>query len=324
VAGRHVDRAIDATTAGAAATKGQHVRKEDIMKLTLAFIRRAGMAAAASAVTALACAAALAGCQLDSAAAAVSEDTQAIAQELSDPGSGITQEIGDLGGALVGSTGVKGPGSAYARFVSGDLSNFTWNPSTSAYERTRSDFDVTLAKGTVHVETLFVQLRFYTSADGSGTPVQPTIGATLDPSIHSVRYHRDAQGTTTVPAKGMTAAFTAATDLLVSSVDTSAGTATITGTHTRSFDRSFDTGRTVQGSVGFTLDSMSIQKDPGTGLLSWSGSLSWTYDATVTRANGTQVSRQRSGTAEFSGSETFVVTTDGESTSYTVADGSPA
>ncbi len=46
------------------------------------------------------------------------------------------------------------------------------------------------------------------------------------------------------------------------------------------------------------------------------------FDATLTRANGTEGIRHQEGTIEFSGSSTFTVTIDGATYRYRLVDGS--
>jgi hypothetical protein len=291
------------------------------MERTRAYwIGRAGALAGLLAAAALL--ATLAGCQLGGISAAESEDAKAIAAEIADPSSGVTQEVQDLGTYLFGEPAAKGPVARAARFLTGHLGEFHWNAETGAYERTREVFDLVLENRTVHVARVFVSVRFFTSTDGTGTPFQPVLGATLDPNVHSIRWHREVTGTAEHALSGAVSGFSAESDLLYSSIDTAAGTVTVDGTHSRSFTRTFDTGRTVEGTVSYTLSGLEIVRDPATRSLSWGGTLHYEYDATVTRPDGTQVERQRTGEVSFEGSSTFVVTTGQGSWRCSLVDGS--
>jgi hypothetical protein len=116
--------------------------------------------------------------------------------------------------------------------------------------------------------------------------------------------------------------FTAQSDLRFSSIDMTAGTVTVDGTHSRTFTRTFESGRTVDGTVSYTLSGLQITRDPVAGTLSWAGTLQYTYDATVTRSNGTEVERHRSGTVTFEGSSTFIVASADGSYRCSLVDGS--
>jgi hypothetical protein len=279
-------------------------------------VMRAGLLAAAGLL------AVLAGCQLGGVPAAEAEDAKAIAAEIADPSSGVTQEIEDLGAYLFGEPAAKGPVSRAARFLAGHLGEFQWNAETGAYERTREVFDLVLENRVVHVARVFVSVKFYSSADGSGEPFQPVLGPALDSNVHSIGWHREVTGTAEHTLSGAVSGFSAESDLLYSSIDTAAGTVTVDGTHGRSFTRTFENGRTVEGSVAYVLSGLEVVRDPVTGTLSWAGTLQYDYDATVTRVNGTQVQRTRSGTVAFEGSSTFTVTTDGGTWRCSLVDGS--
>ena len=243
-------------------------------------------------------------------------DAEDIAATVSDPASGLTQEIADLGAYLYApAAGGKALGinALYALYFSGDLSAFVWNPVTRAYEKVVTDFDRDLPKHTVHIDSLFVQVRLYTSSDASGTSYQPAagLGGGWDPAVHSLTFYRKIQGTATNLTTGTACSFTAASDLILTDIDTAARTVTINGTHERSFTRTFTSGRSVEGSVSYTIHDLTIACDPLTGVFSCTGSVDYVYDATVTRANGSVVVRHLTGTITFDGTETFGVEVEG-------------
>ena len=271
------------------------------------------------------------GCQLGDATGDAEADADAIAAAVAGPSDGMTQEAMDVGGYLFGASGGSGSiasaksivfPATHARFFSGDPGSFSWNPATEAYERSRLDFDVLLPNHLVHVDSVFVQVRFFVSTDASGSSYQPVdFSAGFDPWVHSVTYHREIAATSTCLATGTVTAHTAVSDLVYTDIDTSAGTVTIDGTRTREFDRTFTSGRTVSGTIEDTVSDLVMSWDAGTGTLSWDGTLAYVLDATVTRVNGTQVARHQEGTIEFSGSSTFTVTVDGARYRYRLSDG---
>lgn len=243
-------------------------------------------------------------------------DAEDIAAFISDQASGLTQEIADLGVYLyapVGAGKALGSNALYALYFSGDLSAFGWNPVTLAYEKLITDFDRDLPKHTVHIDSLFVQVRMYTSSDASGASYQPAagLGGGWDPAVHSLTFYRKIQGAATHLNTGTSCAFTAASDFVLTDIDTAARTVTINGTHERSFTRTFTSGRSVEGSVSYTIHDLTIACDPLTGLFSCTGSVDYVYDATVTRANGSVVVRHLTGTITFDGTGIFGVEVEG-------------
>ncbi|UCF99147.1 MAG: hypothetical protein JSV89_06315 [Spirochaetaceae bacterium] len=119
----------------------------------------------------------------------VSEDqAEALAWLITDPTNGLTQEVADLGSYLFGMDGsiqsvaprdstvesiALGLTESCALYFCGALGGFTWNPDTQAYEKELSDLDISLPNRDVHLDRLFVRVRFHTSADASGDSFQP-------------------------------------------------------------------------------------------------------------------------------------------------------
>ena len=271
------------------------------------------------------------GCQLGEVTSDAEADADAIAAAVAGPSDGMTQEAMDVGGYFFGSSAGSGSmmstkspvfPATHARFFCSDLGSFAWNPVTEAYERSRSDFDVVLPNHLVHVDSVFVQVRFFISTDASGSSYQPVdFSSGFDPWVHSMTYHREIVGTSTSLATGTVTSYAAVSDLAYTGIDTSAGTVTIDGTRTREFDRTFSNGRTVAGTIEDSISDLVMAWDAETGTLSWEGTLTYVFDASVTRPNGTQVARHREGTIEFSGSSTFTVTVDGTRYRYRLSDG---
>jgi hypothetical protein len=271
------------------------------------------------------------GCQLGDVTSDAEADADAIAAAVAGPSDGMTQEAMDVGGYFFGSSGGSGSmmskkspvfPATHARFFSGDLGSFAWNPATETYERSRSDFDVALPNHLLHVDSVLVQVRFFISADASGSSYQPVdFSSGFDPWVHSMSYHREIAGTSTILTTGTVTAYIAVSNLAYTGIDTSAGTVTIDGTRTREFHRAFTNGRTVDGTIEDRVSDLVMTWDAGAGALSWEGTLTYVLDATVTRVNGTQAVRRQEGTIEFSGSSTFTVTVDGTRYRYRLSDG---
>lgn len=289
------------------------------------------MTAAVAVVATLALA--VAGCMLGPSASETAADADAIAAAVAEPSDGFTQEAMDIGGLLFGSGGggqqsLAGRSASVfpagaMRFLDGTFpnANWTWNDTEKAYTRTRSDFDVTLPNYEVHVGQVLVRVRFFASTDASGEAFKPDFSSGFDPAIGSMTYHREMSATSTNLATGTVNVHDAVTDLAFTAIDAAAGTVTIDGTRTRTFDRTFADGRTMVGTLSDTVSDLALDWDADTGTLTWSGTLAFVYDATVTRPNGTQVTRHREGTVTFSGSSTFTVTVDGAAYTYRLADG---
>jgi hypothetical protein len=274
---------------------------------------------------------AVAGCQMGEWTGDAEADADAIAAAVASPSDGMTQEAMDIGGYLFSSSGGSGARASqksfvfpvgHVRFFSGDLANFVWDEATKTYVRARSNFDVALPDHEIHVESLLVKVRFFTSTDGSGEAYGPLdLEAGFDPNVHSMRYHREISAAATRLSTGTVNVHTAVSDLAFTDIDTAAGTVTLDGTRTRAFDRTFTSGRNVAGTISDTLSNLVLSWDATTGSLSWAGTLAYVLDATLTRANGTQADRHQEGTIVFSGSSTFTVTVNGTTYRYRLADG---
>lgn len=271
------------------------------------------------------------GCRLGDVPSDAEAASDAIAAAVASPSDGMIQEAMDVGGYLFGSSGGSGSTAAskgfvvpigHARFVCSELGTFTWDGETKTYARARTDFDVLLPDHTIHVDSLLVKVRFFASADASGEAYGPVdTSAGFDPSVRSMTYRREIAATATRISTGAVHRYTAVSDLAFTDIDPTAGTVTIDGTRTREFDRAFATGRAVAGTITDAISGLAMSWDVDTGTLSWSGTLSYVLDATVTRANGVQVERHQVGAIEFSGSSTFTVTVNGVTYRYRLADG---
>lgn len=274
---------------------------------------------------------AVTGCQLGDVVTDAEADADAIAAAIASPSDGLTQEAMDVGAYLFGSGSESGSvlsARSYAfpanrvRFFSGDLQNFVWDPDTRTYLKTRSDFDVTLPNHAIHVDSLLVKVQFFTTTDASGVGYGPVdFSDGFDPAIRSMTYHRQISATTTNLETGTVNVHAAESDLAFTGIDVEAGTVTIDGTRSRTFDRAFANGRSVVGTIEDDVSDLVLSWDAEAGTVSWSGTLAYAIDATVTRPDGTQVQRHREGTIEFSGSSTFTVTVDGAAYTYRLSDG---
>lgn len=274
---------------------------------------------------------AVTGCQLGDVTTDAEADADAVAAAIASPSDGLTQEAMDVGAYLFGSEGADGSAlgarsyvfpAKHVRYFSGNLAAFVWDPDAKTYVRARSDFDVTLPNHAIHVDSLLVKVRFFASTDASGAGYGPVdFSDGFDPEIHSMSYHRGINATATNLETGTVNVHAAESDLVFTNIDVEAGTVTINGARSRTFDRAFTNGRSVVGTIDDEVSDLVLVWDAATGTVSWSGTLAYAIDATITRPDGTRVQRHREGTIEFSGSSTFTVTVDGATYTYRLADG---
>ena len=265
---------------------------------------------------------AMIGCQLAEPSSEEQVDAESVAWLITDPANGLAQEVTDLGSYLfsLGSTQsaatqgsiietkALGITASYALYFCGDLGGFNWNPDTEAYEKELFDVDISLPNREVHLDRLFVRVRFYTSDDASGDSYQPEkVEEGIDPAVHSLTYYREVEGRATNLATGTESDFDAVSDLVYSAIDTDNNTVTINGTHIRDFERLFTNGRMVNGEVSYTIEGLDISYDEDTSTFTYSGGIDYVYDAAVTRADGTIVVRHREATITFDGTTTFIV-----------------
>jgi hypothetical protein len=258
------------------------------------------------------------GCQLEEPSSEEQIDAEAVAWLITDPANGLAQEVADLGSYLFSVNGSTqsltaeskafGITASYALYFCGKLGGFTWNSDTEAYEKELFDVDISLPNREVHLDRLFVRVRFYTSDDASGDSYQPEeVEEGLDPAVHSLTYYREVEGWATNLTTGTESDFDAVSELVYSAIDTDNNTVTINGTHTRDFERLFTNGRMVNGEVSYTIMDLDISYDEETSTFTYSGGIEYVYDAAVTRADGTVVVCHREATITFDGTTTFIV-----------------
>ena len=255
-----------------------------------------------------------------------------IATTLADPTNGISQEIADIGAFVFESTAASKalPEARYRTmtFSAGpllymrdrfDQGKLVWNPSAGAYEVTETSLPVSAGDASGTLTTIYFTVSFFTSGDTSGTSVQltnPSAGlASNAGTVRSMKYHREVSGTVTDSRTGVTRAFSppATTDLIVRWSD--GASLSVEGTHSRTFTHSFPDGRTTSGTISLTV--------PPDLVVSWAqhpdfsyivvedGTITGTYDAIVSRADGTTQDMTKTTSMEFDRSETAFVSVVG-------------
>lgn len=253
-----------------------------------------------------------------------------IATTLADPTNGISQEIADIGAFVFESTAASrtlpDARSRTITFSAGpvlymrdrfDQGKFIWNPSAGAYEVTETSLHVSSGDVSGTLTSINFSVSFFTSGDASGTGVQlidPSAGlASSAGTVRSMKYRREVSGTVADSRTGVTRAFSAATDLTVRWGD---GTSlSVEGTHTRTFTHSFPDGRTASGTISLTVPpDLAVaceQRADFSYMVIEDGSITGTYDATVSRADGTTQDLAKATGMEFDGSETATVSVVG-------------
>jgi len=253
-----------------------------------------------------------------------------IATTLADPTNGISQEIADIGAFVfessAASRALPDARSRTIPFSAGpvlymrdrfDQGKFIWNPSAGAYEVTETSLPVSAGDVSGTLTSINFSVSFFTSGDASGTGVQlidPSAGlASSAGTVRSMKYRREVSGTVADSRTGVTRAFSAATDLTVRWGD---GTSlSVEGTHTRTFTHSFPDGRTASGTISLTVPpDLAVaweQRADFSYMVIEDGSITGTYDATVSRADGTTQDLAKATGMEFDGSETATVSVVG-------------
>jgi len=253
-----------------------------------------------------------------------------IATTLADPTNGISQEIADIGAFVFESTAASKalPEARYRTmtFSAGpllymrdrfDQGKFIWNPSAGAYEVTETSLPVSAGDASGTLTNIYFTVSFFTSGDTSGTSVQltnPSAGlASNAGTVRSMKYHREVSGTVTDSRTGVTRAFSAATDLTVRWSD--GASLSVEGTHTRTFTHSFPEGRTASGTISFTVPpDLAVswkQRADFSYMVIVDGTIICTYEATVSRADGTTQDITKTASMEFDRSETAFVSVVG-------------
>jgi hypothetical protein len=253
-----------------------------------------------------------------------------IATTLADPTNGISQEIADIGAFVFESTEAsKALPEARSRtmtFATGpllymrdffDQGAFVWNPSACAYEVTETSLAVSAEDVSGTLTSISLSVSFFTSGDASGTGVQltdPSVGFESSAgTVRSMKYHREVSGTVADSRTGVTRVFSATTDLTVEWSD--GASLSVEGAHTRAFTHSFPDGRTAYGTISLTVPpDLAVswgQRPDFSCIVIEEGTIGGTYEATVSRADGTTQDMDKAAAMEFDRNETAIVSVVG-------------
>jgi hypothetical protein len=253
-----------------------------------------------------------------------------IATTLADPTNGISQEIADIAAFVFESTEAsQAPSEAGSRamtFAAGpllymrdffDQGAFVWNPSTGSYEVTKTSLAVSAADVSGTLTSISLSVSFFTSGDASGTGVlltDPSVGfESGEGTVRSMKYHREVSGAVADARTGVTRAFSAITDLTAKWSD--ADSLGVEGAHSRTFTHSYSDGRTASGTISLTVPhDLAVswgQRADFSCIVIEEGTIEGTYDARVSRADGTTQDMEKAAAMEFDRSETAIVSVVG-------------
>jgi hypothetical protein len=160
-------------------------------------------------------------------------------------------------------------------------------------------------------------VSFFTSGDASGVGVQlidPSAGlASSAGIIRSMKYHREVSGVVADSRIAVTRAFSATTDLTVRWGY--GGSLSVEGAHGRTFTHSFPDGRTASGTISLSVPrDLAVtwkQRADFSYMVTEDGTITGTYDATVSLADGTTQEMTKTTSMEFNRSETASVSVVG-------------
>ncbi len=253
-----------------------------------------------------------------------------VATTLADPTNGISQEIADIGASVFESTAASealpDTRSRAMIFATGpqlymrdrfDQGKFVWNPSAGSYEVTETSLAVSGGDVSGTLTSISLSVSFFASGDASGTGVQlidPSAGlASSAGTIRSMKYHREVSGTVADSRTGVTRVFSAITNLTVKWSD--GASLSVEGAHSRTFTHSFPDGGTASGTISLTVPpDMTVswgQRADFSYIVIEEGTITGTYDANVSRADGTTQDMEKVAGMEFDRSETAIVSVVG-------------
>jgi len=251
-----------------------------------------------------------------------------LAASVADPTTGTLQEVTDLGFAFFGVWGL-GPqpwslfrASDFALYLAEGLlsSQLAWSSPNSDYElalsRTFTAGEVT-GTATVNLSIAFLES---TNGTGMGVKVDPlTSGTTPLSSIHSIVYNRQIQADFTNTISHAERKTNSSSSFLVTSLTIGGPNPgfTLSGSKTTNFTHLYADGTSITGSLSQTIPTSSpivvtaaLQSD-GTYLVSATGQITVSYNATITKADGTTQTVSRTATVTLNGQQIVRVDVDG-------------
>jgi len=245
-----------------------------------------------------------------------------------DPTTGTVQEMTALGSVFFDAWGL-GPqtwslshGSDFALYLAMGLvgGQLTWNATSSDYELA---FSRSITAGTFTGSfTVNISITFFMSSDGSGAGVQVspmTGGGAALSTVHSISYTRHMQADFTNSVSNTERKTSSTSNFLLTNLTIGGSTPgfTLSGTKSGTFTHLHADGTTVVGTFSQTISPSSpivvtaTLQPGGTYMVSATGQIVVTYDATITKADGTVTTVSRTATVTLNNQGTVHVDMDG-------------
>jgi hypothetical protein len=249
-----------------------------------------------------------------------------LAMTVADPTTGTVQEMTDIGSALgageMGSHWSLHGSSDFALYLADGLRSgqLAWNSTNNDYELNRSR-SITAGAFTGS-STVSLSLAFLMSTDGSGTGilVSPlTSGGAALSSIHSIAYKRHLLADFTNSVSHVERKTDSASSFLVTALTVGGSNPgfTMSGSKTVAFTHIYSDGTTVAGNLSQTISNSSpvvvtaVLQSDGSYLVTETGTIQVSYDATITKADGTTSTVSHTATITLDGTKTVHVDMDG-------------
>jgi hypothetical protein len=239
------------------------------------------------------------------------------ALSIADPVSGTTQELTDLGSFFYADDAAKRLGGApWSLFHAGDFAlyfmqgiesgKFVWNPTANDYELSETP-DVA-AGPTSGSANIIIDVAFFSSSDGSGTGEQISgLSAGLPSTIHSLSYKRQMTGTFVNSHTDTQRQLASTSSFTVTGLNSGTPGFTVNGTKTVTFTDKYADGSMVTGTRSEAVNQLVVSAVPqsdGSCLVTATGTIVVSCSATITLANGTSDSVQKTATFTLDGQQT--------------------
>ncbi len=262
-----------------------------------------------------------------------------LATTVADPTTGTVQETTDLGSVFLGAwaLGSRWPlhgGSDFALYLADGLrgGQLAWSSVNSDYELNRSR-NITAGAFTGS-STVSLSIAFLASTDGSGTGTQVsplTSGGAQLSSIHSIAYKRNLQADFTNSTSHVESKTDSTSSFLVTALTVGGSDPgfTLSGSKTVDFTHIYANGTTVVGSLSQTIASSSpvvvaaVLQSDGSYLVTDTGTIQVSYNATITKADGTTSTASNTATVTLDGQKTVHVDMDGTQVDVDSTTGEP-
>jgi hypothetical protein len=289
------------------------------------------------------------GAQFDKKTADSADNLAAVeaADSLSNPENGAAQELSDNLSLILGDSSGSlssggSPDSNSAQLTLSDTSevqtssvtiiysneldtNFIWDTVSESYKRTITNLTIIKPNFTGTIDQVNVELKFFTSLDATGTPVQLDSGKPKNlannQNIHSMKYSRTYTGTLTHVYRNITRNISVTTSLIITGINDGIDGVLVSGTRTENVN-------VVNGNITgvwtliHTFNNVNVDRDivDGVRITTYQGTANVSFNGTWVGPKGTKTVT-KTAIITFNRERIVTVTIDGSTVTVDITTG---